>query len=210
MVGGGRIMEGHEMSEATTLEAGCSTPGFTIKNICGCRIVYGPVPMSEVAMLTHGFGEKALMDMDLASRIGATLVIGEPDDLEDLRQMDLPISDERRGDSHAASLIGLDKVASWLADGERGRSSNAMCKRIFGIPKNADNSHPYDAADLRRCLLFLDATDARDKVSLMSGVSEQWGHLVARWDELTAIFESEYATGNRAPQTYALMKEILK
>jgi hypothetical protein len=198
------------MSEAITLEAGGLPPGFTVNNICGCRIVYGPVPMSEVGMLTHGFSNKALMDVDLASRIGATLVIGEPGDLEDLRWMDLPISDERRNDSHAASHKGLDKVASWLADGERGRSSNAMCKRIFGIPENADDSHPYDPADLRRCLLFLDATDARDKVSLMSDVSEQWGRLVARWDELTALFESEYATGNRAPQTYALMKEILK
>lgn len=198
------------MSDIANIQAGGLPPGFTIKNICACRIVCGSVPMSEVAMLTHGFSKKALMDIDLANRIGATFVIGEPDDLEALRQMDLPVSDERRSESHAAAENGLEKVAAWLANGERGSSSNAMCKRIFGIPESAGKSHPYDPADLRRCLLFLDATDAHDKVSFMLDVSEEWGRLVPRWDELVALFKKEYAKGKSAPRTYALMKEILK
>lgn len=150
------------------------------------------------------------MAVDIADRIGAVFVIGEPDDLEELRKMDLPVSDKRLADHMAASKLGLPKLASWLRDGERGASSNAMCKRIFGIPADAGKNHPYDPADLRRCLLFLDAVEAHDKVVLMSDVSEQWGRLVARWNELVALFEEEVAGGSeKAPVTYALMKEIL-
>jgi hypothetical protein len=198
------------MNDMKTLQLFSETPGFTIKNICGCRIVYGSVPISDVAMLTYGFSKNALMATDIADRIGATFVIGEPDDLDDLCRMNLPISDKRLTEHRAATQMRLDKVAAWLADGERGLSSEAMCKHIFGIPESAGKDHPHDPDDLRRCLLFLDATDAHDKVSLMQDVSEEWGRLVARWDDLVAVFKEEAAKGSRAPRTYALMKEILK
>lgn len=199
------------MSDGIILQPGGGRPAsFTIQNICGCRIVYGSIPASEMGMLTHGFSKNALMAVDIADRIGATFVIGEPDDLEELRQMNLPISDRRRADHMAASQLALPKVASWLADGERGLSSEAMCKRIFGIPASAGADHPNDPADLRRCLLFLDATEAHDKVSFMLDVSEEWGRLVARWDELVSVFREEFAAGKSAPRTYALMKEILR
>lgn len=199
------------MSDGFILTPGAGAqPGFTIQNICGCRIVYGSIPASEMGMLTHGFSKKALMAVDIADRIGAVFVIGEPDDLEELRKMDLPVSDKRLADHMAASRLGLPKLASWLRDGERGSSSNAMCKRIFGIPADAGTDHPHDPADLRRCLLFLDAAEAHGKVGFMLDVSEEWGRLVARWDELVTLFEEEVAGGSgSAPVTYALMKEIL-
>ncbi len=198
------------MSDGFTMQIGPGpNTGFTIKNICGCRLVFGQMPMSEMGMLTHGFSKKALMATDIADRIGALFVIGEPDDLEELRSMDLPVSEKRQADYQAASQIGLDKVASWLRDGERGSSSNAMCKRIFGIPADAGADHPHDPGDLRRCLLFLDAAEAHDKVSLMVDVSEEWERLVCRWGELIATFKVEMAEGKSAPKTYALMNEIL-
>lgn len=182
------------MSDGFAMQLGLGpNTGFIIKNICGCRIVFGQVPASEFSMLTHGFSKKAKMDINIADKIGALFVIGEPDDLEELRQMDLPVSEKRQADYQAASQLGLPKVASWLRDGERGASSNAMCKRIFGIPADAGANHPHDPADLRRCLMFLDATDAHDKVALMSGVSGEWQHLVSRWDELVVLFEEEVA-----------------
>ena len=55
---------------------GVGDEGFKIKTICGCRIVYGSVPLSSFAMLTHGFSKKALMATDIADLIGATFVIG--------------------------------------------------------------------------------------------------------------------------------------
>ncbi len=197
------------MSAGANIETGGTPPGFTIKNICGCRIVFGPFPLSEMGMLTHGFSKKALVATDIADRIGALFVIGEPDDLEELRQMNLPISGKRQAESLAATKLGLNEAASWLRDGERGASSNSMCKRIFGVPADASANHPHDPDDLRRCLLFLDATGAHDKVPLMSDVSDQWGRLVARWGELVAVFNEETAKGKSAPRTRLLMDDIL-
>lgn len=184
--------------------------GFTIKSICGCRIVFGAVPASEFSMLTHGFSKKALMATDIANLIGASFVIGEPADLDDLRKMDLPVSEKRHADYLAARELGLHRVAMWLRKGERGSSSNAMCNVIFGVPADGGTAHPHDPDDLRRCLLLLDATEARDKVLMMACVSPEWSRLVERWSEVTALFAGESAAGKSAPRTLALMQEILK
>jgi hypothetical protein len=85
-----------------------------------------------------------------------------------------------------------------------------MCHRIFGVPREINIHHPYDPDDLRRCMLFLDATQAHDKVPLMADVSEPWARLVAKWDDLLTIFREEMKSGKNASRTYALMKEILR
>jgi hypothetical protein len=81
--------------------------GFTISRLEGCRIVTGPVPLSEFQMLIHGFSDNAVMAADLASRMGVSFVIGEPDDIERLRQCNLPVSPERIRDSEDAKKAGL-------------------------------------------------------------------------------------------------------
>lgn len=183
-----------------------TAPGFTVKTICGCRVVYGPVPAKEFAMLAHGFSKKAQMAVDIADLIGATFVIGEPDDLADLRKLDLPVSVKRHNDYLAAHALGLDKVAMWLRKGERGASSNAMCRRIFGVPADAGVDHPHDPDDLRRCVLFLSATDAEAKVPMMADVSDEWARLVPIWSDLVRCLEAEMKVGDSAPRTYAMMK----
>jgi hypothetical protein len=202
------------MSETTNLLA--SSPprgwddGFTVKSICGCRLVFGSVPLSDIGMITHGFGKKALMDVDLADLIGASFVIGMSADLEKLRKLDLPVSAKRHRDYLAARERGLNAVATWLRIGERGKSSNAMCQRIFGVPVEADSSHPRDPADLRRCIQMLDATNAHDRVSLMADLSPEWDKLVGAWDRLALIFAGERHAGTSAPRTYELMQELLR
>lgn len=182
--------------------------GFTVKNIHGCRVVYGAIPVSEIGMLFHGFSKNAQIAIDIADRIGAALVIGEPEDLDGLRRMDLPMSAKRQADCRASNDAGLQKVAEWLGSGERGVSSNAMCKHIFGLPQDAGNAHPLDPDDLRRCVLFLDATDAHDKVPAMHEVSPGWARLVNRWDDLLAAFAEEGGVSGKSwPKTYALMRE---
>ena len=187
-----------------------SAVAFTVKYMCGCRLVFGQVPLSEFEMLAYGMGENAMIDMDIANRIGATFVIGSPDNLGELRKMELPVSEKRQSDYASACNLKLDKVASWLRDGERGASSNAMCKRIFGVPSDAEIDHPLDPSDLRRCLLFLKATDAQGEVSLMKGVSTEWDGLVEKWSELVEIFDEETRASKKAPRTYALMKTVLQ
>lgn len=184
--------------------------GFTVKSMCGCRVVYGSVPASEFSMLTHGFSKKALMATDIADRIGAILVLGEPEDLEALRKLDLPVSEKRHRDYQAAIQMGLYDVAMWLRIGERGSSSNAMCKRIFDVPLDAGDDHPHDPDDLRRCLLFLDAAKAHDKVPMMGDVSPEWGRLVTVWDQLVSTFNEEAQAGKSATKTYDLLQNALQ
>lgn len=198
------------MSDGIKVQIGGSMhDSFSIKSICGCRIVYGPVPASEFGMLTHGFSKKALMATDIADRIGASFVIGEPAALEELRKMDLPVSEKRHADYLAAFDCGLHRVAMWLRTGERGASSNAMCRRIFGVPADAGDDHPHDPDDLRRCLLFLDAAEAHDKVPMMADVSPAWRGMVEAWREITAAFREEMAGGKSAPRTYDLIQKAI-
>jgi hypothetical protein len=198
------------MSVQVAAELGeMSDTGYTIKSMYGCRIVYGPIPMAEFAMLTHGFSKKALVAADIADRLGATIVIGEPEALETLRAMDLPVSQRRETDFYLAEQRGLGNVATWLRTGERGSSSNALCGRIFGVPTDAGKYHPSDPDDLRRCLLFLDATESHDKVPMMADVSPEWRGLVENWGQIVATFREEARVRRSAPRTYALMKEAL-
>ena len=100
-------------------------------------------------------------------------------------------------------------VVQWLADGRRGLSSDAMCKRFYGLPAGAGTDHPRDPSDFHRCVEFLQATGSFGKVALMRDVSPQWAALVQNWDSLYAIYVTELAekTGY-AKKTYAAMKEI--
>lgn len=160
-------------------------------------------------MLTHGFSKEALIATDIADRIGASLVIGEPGNLDELRKMDLPVSEKRHTDYQMAHGLGLYDVAMWLRTGERGASSNAMCKRMFGIPESAGNDHPHDPGDMRRCLTFLDQTNSHDKIQMMSDVSQEWARLVEVWGQLVSTLNAEMHNGNSAPKTYELMSSVL-
>lgn len=132
---------------------------YLVQTIGKCRVIFGNVPLSDFSGLTKGFSKKAVVATDLADRIGATFVIGEIEDVNALREAGLPVSEKRIAEAFEATRQGLPKVAWWLREGERGASSNAMCRRLFGFPAEAGIRHPLDPDDLRRCLSFLDAVD---------------------------------------------------
>lgn len=182
---------------------------FKIQLLSGCRVVFGMVPMSEMSMLLHGYSERAVMSHSLADLMGASFVIGEPEDIEHLKNSNPPVSIERLFEGATAEPNHGREVADWLRYGERGASSNALCKRIFGIPSDAGIAHPLDPDDFRRCRLFLSATSSEDKIHLMKNVSPEWRRLAKRWREISQLFEEEAALGKHAPKTYALMKRVL-
>lgn len=184
--------------------------GYTVQNVCGCRIVTGEVPLRELAALTTGFSKKAVFDVAFATRIGASLVIGEPEDLEKLHAYGLPVAPAITKEAEHAAAKGFHAAASWLLNGDRGASSNAMCRHLFKLGAPAGRSLPYDPSDLRRCVELLDATGAHDKIAEMRSVSPEWARLVDAWDDLTALLREELAGGTRAPKTYAKMKEVLR
>lgn len=59
---------------------------YTVCAAFGCRIVHGEIPVSEIPSLVHGYSAAAWHDMAVAQKLNATLAIGEPPDMANLRQ----------------------------------------------------------------------------------------------------------------------------
>ena len=108
--------------------------------------------------------------------------------------------------ARAASRID-PLAARWLASGERGSSSEALCKLFFGVPKEAGHSHPCDPSDLARCVAFLEATNTEGRIQEACALSPQWASLASRWDELLAHLSREWPTGS-APDCYQAMRAL--
>jgi len=105
----------------------------------------------------------------------------------------------------------------WLANGRRGVSSNAIASRLSGIncsgEKDGFGNHPSDPADFLRCEKLLDAVpEFRNRLMEMADESPVWDALCCRWYEIKAVIERdlEETNGQRSPNGYALMKEVIK
>lgn len=105
-------------------------------------------------------------------------------------------------------------LIKWLANGERGISSNFIVAHLTGIDtgeRDGRFAYPHDPDDLRRCLMLLDQVP--ELVPLfenMRKASPVWDRLVTAWPELVALFTAEaphWRKGGwwRAPKTYAEM-----
>lgn len=102
-----------------------------------------------------------------------------------------------------------DDVVRWLAFGERGTSSETIVSYLTGLPVR-DRYHPIDPADLRRCMLLLDACPSlAARFDEMRNASPEWSRLVDAWPKLTAKLREEMTAGDRAPETFTLMKAAL-
>lgn len=101
----------------------------------------------------------------------------------------------------------------WIVKGETGSSSKAIWAHMVGVSVDGYAHSPSDPADLNRCLLLLEAVpEWKERMHEMAAHGGEWVGLSARWDELTHNFISEvglnWCKGDRAPTTYALMKEV--
>lgn len=118
-----------------------------------------------------------------------------------------------------AEELPLSLFTRWLASGERGVSSEAIVSHLTGEPVGRyriGDDYPFDPSDFRRCEVLLRHVPlARLTFPAMASRSPIWAALVAEWDELVALMESEspgvFGTSDprgSAPKTYARMKEI--
>ena len=119
-------------------------------------------------------------------------------------------------------MSGLPPAAvRWLANGERGMSSEAIAERMTGVPVGRPPwpdypRHPRDPDDLRRCRLLLEVVPEWEaRLGEMADVSPEWAGLVERWAEVCALMDEEVPdwrttrTG-RAPRTYRLMMDLMR
>lgn len=92
-------------------------------------------------------------------------------------------------------MMGLEQFHEWLALGETGMSSLAMVKAVTGcdgfLGRNRHvigTDHPYDSADLMRCLRLVDAVPGiRDHFDKIAVLSPEWAAIIDRFPELERI-----------------------
>lgn len=114
-------------------------------------------------------------------------------------------------------------VLDWIGRGERGLSSESMVEHLYGLPlrdgvwRRHGLDYPSDPADLRRCLLLLQASpETRARLPEMATASRVWKRLVDRWSELERLFLEEAGPNGlhglhwSAPRTYAAMRQAIE
>ena len=105
-----------------------------------------------------------------------------------------------------------DNLNNWLANGDRGISSEAIASHLTGINFVSGHwfsTHPVDPSDFGRCMELLDAVpEFRPRLKEMAEVSPIWAGLVECWDELERLYREEVSTG-KAPKLYDRMQEII-
>jgi len=97
-------------------------------------------------------------------------------------------------------LLDIFWFRSWLREGERGESSEAIVEHLTGKPVGGKPyaerfgrlDHPADAGDFRRCELLLRAVPmARQEFPRMARVSPEWAALVGAWGDIVREAEAE-------------------
>ena len=106
-------------------------------------------------------------------------------------------------------------LTEWLIDGERGLSSNSIVKAATGHQVELHN-WPRDPADLRRCLLLLEAApEVRSGITALARAVPRWATLETHWAELEQLLRDEIGPeltvtpGLVAPLTYYRMQSLL-
>ena len=98
----------------------------------------------------------------------------------------------------------------WLANGERGVSSETMFSTLYGthlLPPERF-SHPLDPDDFRRCHLLLETVPHwRERLSDLKALGDPWPALVDNWDKLTEMLE-ENMHERKDNGMYTFMKEL--
>lgn len=108
-----------------------------------------------------------------------------------------------------------ERLQWWVNHGERGSSSNAIAHHLggstMGLSDRDKKAHPWDADDLRRCVLLTDAVpEFEARIGEMATVSPRWARFAVAWPTLVAKLREEMAVGATAPQTYALIRSVIE
>jgi len=98
------------------------------------------------------------------------------------------------------SLPITPALIQWLANGQRGMSSNVIFTHMTGIDADQFDKtfHPRDPADMRRCLKLLDIGGEtwRAQIPTLATISAGWAKVVERWAILEDITRKWVPTGS--------------
>ena len=188
------------------------TSTYTITERNGCRLVSGALPADAFAMLSHGMPKNAVIDPHAARLLGVTFAVGAPEALKALTADQAVLAEARKRVQGIGADLS-DSAREWLATGQQGTSSLTIFQRLTGKKLTQTENHPYDPDDLSRCRQLLDQVpEFRSRLGELAAISPVWAKLVAEWDDLCALMDSEAPEWrdkkSSAPQTYAQMKAL--
>lgn len=179
----------------------------------GCIIVFGALPAEAFSMFAKRLGKGAIVDTDLARMAQADFAFGSRRDCEALRAKLAGPAHNRVAREHPELP---EHAARWLANGERGASSDAIFYQLTGIETGSKTNFPMDVADFRRCRLLLEQAPSFQAgfKSTMRNVSRIWAGLIDNWDKLCDTMDTEapdWRQGKRcsAGLTYGMLRRIV-
>lgn len=178
-----------------------------------CILIKGLIPLSALSALSKLAPEGSVMDADAAVVLGVTFAIGPPQQLAALRKKGIPAAILRQQEANPGLF---EAAARWLANGERGASSNTIFTHLTGIKATEDHGYdvPHDPSDLRRCRLLLEQVPGlQERFQEMKTLNPAWSKLVDRWDNLCAAMDDEApewrTTRGSAPHTLRLIRAAI-
>lgn len=172
---------------------------YTVEELMGCRIITGPVPVTDlIPLMTGPDSEDWLTDLNLGPKLGATMVFGTRENLDRLaaseeivkRVWQRAVGIKQQIESEGG--VVPESALEWLVDGERGRSSDAVFAYLTNAKSMASTAHPHDAHDFRRCRLLLDRVpEFRDSFLQVRYLSPAWAKITKNWGKLCAAMDAD-------------------
>jgi len=91
----------------------------------------------------------------------------------------------------------------WLANGDRGSSSNTLFTYLTGIDarQRATDDHPFDAWDFRRCRLLLEqCPELKINLDRVKAAGAVWSVMVDQWDAICEAMDKDIGKAIRMIQ----------
>jgi hypothetical protein len=185
----------------------------------GCLLVKFPLSIDDYVAIGTMLPKDAVIDTDVARLLGVDQIMGTAEDIERLRKAS-ETEGRRRLSAELPDVLrnASAEAVEWYLSGRRGASSMTMFRTIVAdVPefRATGTAHPFDPADLDRCVALLDAVpEARAGLERMRAVSSTWNAMIDAWSELETLLakekeEAKDAESKPAPKTYAAMRALI-
>jgi hypothetical protein len=176
---------------------------------------FGPQPIDFLSKSAKLCGKDAVVCPHTAQMSGANFAVGHKETLEKLRQLLSPGAIEAEKKKHSGILS--ENAIRWLATGERGLSSNTLFTFLTGVDAECGSGHHYprDTSDFKRCRrIIVMCPELLEHLHKVSEAGPEWAGIAEKWDELTAMMDSEAPNWLeskywRAEATNAMLREII-
>jgi len=100
-----------------------------------------------------------------------------------------------------------DELIRWLANGDRGCSSDSMVYHLTGIETEDQGCYPIDPDDVARCRNLLEAVpEIREAFPRMATCSPEWEVLVNQWSNICAQMDAEVPYWRKSKNLFNAVK----